>query len=416
MSRFMLTIVVFTFLINNSSAFSETYSEQVPVIFNGEEMLVGGFVIDKDDNIYLTQGRNGVLRRKPNSVNWEQVISTYTHSISLGPDDALWAIRSTGTLVKYKENTVTNYINNEFENITSITVLPGNVVWGTGRTVLRYELEDDLFTFYGEEDGLPSIGGKWIVSSSDGHIWVSHTDWSWCEDCQYGGVSHFNGTSWEVFTVENGLLDKVVKSIVAISSSEVYIAGPGGIAKYNGETLEPFCTDYDIQFLSIGPDNSLWATGYRISSSSFVHVNFNGNRIYEYEYDRSGTPSSAVRMSIDSRGVIWESMNGRFYKHVLTDYPNNVETLPEEQLLSAVATPNPFNPVTSIAINLPEESEIRLDVFDITGRHIETLANARYSSGHHTIQWNGSRSASGIYLCRLAVGSKTVVIKLCLLR
>ena len=76
MSHFMLIIAVFTFLISDSSAFSETHSEQVPVIFNGEEMLVGGFVIDKDDNIYLTQGRNGVLKGNVKSYGWEQIITS----------------------------------------------------------------------------------------------------------------------------------------------------------------------------------------------------------------------------------------------------------------------------------------------------------------------------------------------------
>jgi hypothetical protein len=65
--------------------------------------------------------------------------------------------------------------------------------------------------------------------------------------------------------------------------------------------------------------------------------------------------------------------------------------------------PNPFNPTTIIPYVLPETSNVRLDVYTVDGRRVQTLVNAQQSEGRYEIPVNASSLASGVYLYRLVV-------------
>lgn len=77
---------------------------------------------------------------------------------------------------------------------------------------------------------------------------------------------------------------------------------------------------------------------------------------------------------------------------------------PREILLSQ-NYPNPFNPTTNINFTLPEMADVRLDVFNVLGQRVATLANGAYTAGTHTVQFDASRLSSGMYLYRLQSGN-----------
>ncbi len=68
--------------------------------------------------------------------------------------------------------------------------------------------------------------------------------------------------------------------------------------------------------------------------------------------------------------------------------------------------PNPFNPATVVGCQLPAAGQVTLVVYDILGRQVAVLASGRFSAGRHTFPFDGSRLASGVYLCRLEVTSE----------
>lgn len=78
--------------------------------------------------------------------------------------------------------------------------------------------------------------------------------------------------------------------------------------------------------------------------------------------------------------------------------------------------PNPFNPGTTIRFALPNEADVRLEVFDILGRRVATLVNGRMTSGLHEVYWDASRQASGVYLYRMVTSDRAETRKMTLVK
>ena len=83
--------------------------------------------------------------------------------------------------------------------------------------------------------------------------------------------------------------------------------------------------------------------------------------------------------------------------------------------------PNPFNPATVIEYQLPDDSAVRLSVFNLLGQRVVTLVNARQPAGVYEVRWDGRDAsgrplASGIYLYRLETPAYSQSRKLVLLR
>ena len=66
--------------------------------------------------------------------------------------------------------------------------------------------------------------------------------------------------------------------------------------------------------------------------------------------------------------------------------------------------PNPFNPSSTIQFTLPQAGDVRLDVFTITGQLVTTLVNNRLGSGEHSVTFDASNLASGVYIYRIMSG------------
>lgn len=93
----------------------------------------------------------------------------------------------------------------------------------------------------------------------------------------------------------------------------------------------------------------------------------------------------------------------------------SLQALPESYALSQ-NYPNPFNPATIISYELPQAGQVRLDVYDMTGRQITTLVNREMSAGHHQITFDASHLSSGIYMYRLHAGGQMITRRLTVLK
>jgi hypothetical protein len=97
-------------------------------------------------------------------------------------------------------------------------------------------------------------------------------------------------------------------------------------------------------------------------------------------------------------------------------FPGEVAVSSPTAFALAVASPNPFNPTTTLRFSLPEASHVTLAVFDVTGRQVAQLVNGMQDAGQHSVTFDGSNLASGVYLYRLTAGLNTATGKMVLLK
>ncbi len=78
--------------------------------------------------------------------------------------------------------------------------------------------------------------------------------------------------------------------------------------------------------------------------------------------------------------------------------------------------PNPFNPATTIRYALSEQSDVRLEVYDILGRMTTTLLDGHVEAGYHSVNWDASAFPSGVYFARLQAGADSQSLKMVLMK
>ncbi|MBI3112071.1 MAG: T9SS type A sorting domain-containing protein [Ignavibacteriales bacterium] len=95
----------------------------------------------------------------------------------------------------------------------------------------------------------------------------------------------------------------------------------------------------------------------------------------------------------------------------------------EQTVLFALAQnfPNPFNPTTSLSYRLDRPAQVRLTIYDITGREVKNLVSQYQFEGQYTISWEstdnaGIRVPSGTYFARLQVENESAMRKMVLMK
>ena len=83
--------------------------------------------------------------------------------------------------------------------------------------------------------------------------------------------------------------------------------------------------------------------------------------------------------------------------------------------------PNPFNATTRISFGLPAASDVRLDLYNITGQRVGTLLDGNLDAGWYNINWSGlgadgNALSSGVYFYRLHANDKVLSMKMTLLK
>jgi len=194
---------------------------------------------------------------------------------------------------------------------------------------------------------------------------------------------------------------------------QVYVFGDGSGNKFR------FCVD------DHGPDYT--ATNKEVST--WYTINWIGWKLVSWELSGNNTGSwigDGVldgTLRFDSIQLTHEPGDSTFGAIYLDDLrlaqtqPTKISA-PKVSVPSEVAIyqnyPNPFNPKTTITYDLPRAGWVTLRIFDVTGKEISTLVNAKQSVGQHKAVWDGSAYPSGIYVCELQVAGQRVYRKMIL--
>lgn len=203
------------------------------------------------------------------------------------------------------------------------------------------------------------------------------------------------------------------QATIPILSGEYLILGKngdqtqnGGVSVsyvYNGYSLSN--SDDEIILLDVSGaivDEVHYSNGWPFSSgvSMEIHDPFNDNALIENWF------SSNMSYGDGDTGSPGIPFDGTLETQEILLSPSNFD------LVSLY--PNPFNPEVTIQVNVREPGELNIDIFNLSGRRVKTLANSTIGVGSYSFKWDSSNNSSGMYFFKLTIG-ETVMIKKALL-
>ena len=268
-----------------------------------------------------------------------------------------------------------------------------------------------------------------------------------------------SGNNWEVLNTGSST---IYNSVFFTSDDTGYIGGYTGIIKTSdgGANWSSQNVNTDIRSIYFINNSSGFATG--LSGNIYKTTNAGGNWIPV----PSGTsqllnsiyfPESNIGYCAGDMGVILKTTNGgddwqlqttSFYSWTSIYFRDSLNgiciglggviiktTTGGGELVTSLNNnniysyhfslsqnyPNPFNPVTRIKYDVPpnvksQTSNVKLIIYDVLGREIETLVNESQKPGSYEVQWDGSRYASGVYFYKLMTDKDIETRKMVLIK
>jgi hypothetical protein len=98
-----------------------------------------------------------------------------------------------------------------------------------------------------------------------------------------------------------------------------------------------------------------------------------------------------------------------------TEIDNGYNVIPSDFRLGQ-NIPNPFNPATRIVFDLPVESRVDIEIYNVLGQLVDSIYLNSLTPGNYGVMWNGSGFPSGIYFYRLTAGEYSEIKKMTLLK
>lgn len=114
-----------------------------------------------------------------------------------------------------------------------------------------------------------------------------------------------------------------------------------------------------------------------------------------------GSLYSVRIQSVDSYGVFSDFSNESTFaidNGVITSILDTSNDKTPMDFALSQNFPNPFNPMTTISYSLPDDSHVKLSIFNVAGQKVTELQNDRLKAGTYSVTWDASDSPSGTYI------------------
>ncbi len=207
------------------------------------------------------------------------------------------------------------------------------------------------------------------------------------------------------------------------------VGGEGKILK----TTDGGTTWFKVTNTGIAPQSKSKCLFYLNADTGWIGTNDgipneNPDRVVLHTTDGGANWTTSYRTQNDSSAVFsiffLDANNGWFtgdygrIEHTInggTEIKGNGRRVPDVFSLYQ-NYPNPTNPTTAIAYDIPNLSFVTLRVYNVLGQLVETLVSSYKQSGHYQVTFDGSSLPSGVYFYRLEAGSFVQVRKLMILK
>ena len=211
--------------------------------------------------------------------------------------------------------------------------------------------------------------------------------------------------------------------VISIDSMTQFAAQGGGFYKLDS----PFFIPVELTSFSASVINDkvilTWSTATELNNQGFDIEKSFDNKSYEKIGFVPGYGTTA-----ESKNYNFSISNPEnrktFYRLRQVDFDGTFEYSSSIEVEGVSPTqyslkqnyPNPFNPTTTIGFTLPSESIVKISIYNLIGQKVAEVVNSKFSSGNHSVDFNATNLASGIYLYKIEAGSFTSVKKMQLMK
>ena len=190
---------------------------------------------------------------------------------------------------------------------------------------------------------------------------------------------------------------------------------------FDNDAGQLYCLDNagNVKWLFNDPGDGLQVVGPILYNNGMVYAGAGAKSVIAL-YDGYGIQSSSSHvLSIST--PIWGTFQGNNQRtgiqpiQIISSVSDGKNKIPTSYALYA-NYPNPFNPTTIIAYDIPNTSHVTLVIYDILGRQVAQLVNGERTPGRYQATFNAGGLPSGVYFYRLVAGTYHDTKKLLLLK
>lgn len=222
----------------------------------------------------------------------------------------------------------------------------------------------------------------------------------------------YNGSNGSMYKTVNGsefttgeTVNGITLFYVDFPSNGIQNGAPDGISLSINEEVVQFLSYEGVMTAVDGPAADLESTDIGAAQNGTESI---GSSLYLTGKGRTYNQFTWAAANSSTKGLV----NAGQEFPLLTS--NNEEIHLAETIKLHQNYPNPFNPVTSIQFEMKQASQINLSVFNVLGERVALLADGRFGAGLHTLTFDASALASGVYFYRLYTNDQVFTQKMLL--
>ena len=233
-----------------------------------------------------------------------------------------------------------------------------------------------------------------------------------------GGFGVTNGAGQAIFCYTGTVIgrDTIIASIGTTPTRDTAFKSWEAVAPVELSSFTSTVTNKDVK-LNWSTSEELNNSGFDIERSvvngewsKVGNVSGNGTTNDPKNYEFTDRNLNSGKYNYRLKQI---DFNGNFAYYNLSE--EIVIGIPERFSLSQ-NYPNPFNPTTKIDFALPRDGNVKITVFDNSGKQISEIVNGFRSAGYHTVEFNAANISSGVYFYKLESNEFSKVMKMTIIK
>ena len=238
-----------------------------------------------------------------------------------------------------------------------------------------------------------------LISSSPVFARPSYTGYSSAPGCMGRCASSCHGSSGGTIQISGFPSEYTPGETYTIAISH---SGGSSIRQFNGSCRIGTGSE-NAGTITAGTNT---VTYNRSEETNGIHLSSTNQNNASFSWTAPSEGTGEVRLYISGLQGSYSGQNSTLSlisNEAMTDVEEGMPDIPAGFALED-NYPNPFNASTTIRYTLPEPSEVLIEIYDVLGRKVATLAQGKQPAGDHQVTWNANDRSSGLFFYSVQAG------------